>query len=134
MTSGELLTKGLVLEETVSKNSDPGPYLRESSNWGKYGLTEAFLYWSHALVGSSSALYPVIALGAHLAEIGAVTEEDFNVNFIRDWNRILEAGAKAARKSRNQASIERNDIKKLCLITRFSTRSVSSRAEAWTEM
>lgn len=132
MTSREVLQKGLVLDDIIPRRPDAAPYLRETKEREADSvLNQAFLYGSHALDGSSRAIYAVIAPAAKLVFIVAVTQADFNVNVKRAWKRLLDERATSAENPEYHATPGVSEREKLPLDTSFSTKSVSTRADAW---
>lgn len=136
MTSKSLLRNGLLLDDIVGKGPEKAPYLTNSvgRNSGSV-VNQAFLYGSHALDGSSRALYAIVAPAAKLVHVVAVTPGgNLNVNVKRLWKRVLEERTSSMTDPPDEEGQPRNHNLVLPSDTVFTTNGVTSRGEAWADI
>ena len=137
MNSMDLLRKGLTLNDIVSKGPDTAPYLKDSlKEDAKTVLNQAFVYGSHALDGSSRALYAVIAPAAKLVHVVAVRPSaNFSVNLKRIWKRVSEEKRDQSSDGNDHPAPDKDTMQSMlpsdCT---FTTRGVRTRKEAWSEI
>ncbi|CDF35655.1 unnamed protein product [Chondrus crispus] len=137
MQSKDLLRKGLTLNDIVSKGPDTAPYLKDSlKEDAKTVLNQAFVYGSHALDGSSRALYAVIAPAAKLVHVVAVRPSaNFSVNLKRIWKRVSEEKRDQSSDGNDHPTPDKDAIQStLPSDCTFTTRGVRTRKEAWSEI
>lgn len=142
MNSKTLLRNGVCLDDLVPKGSESSPYLQKSFDDDNDPLIhQAFLYGSHALDGSTRAIYALVAPIANLVHVVAVTPGgNFSYNLKRAWKRVLEDRRSNAAsvsdvpltEGTDEARISENAI--LPAECEFTTSGVRTREEAWREL
>lgn len=143
-TSKKLLRRGLCLDDIVPKSSEAVPYLQESQNQSTNKvLHQAFIYGSHALDGSSRALYALVAPDAKLAHVVVVTPaEAVGINLKRLWKNIVQT-RRNANNATGDSTLDQDNPEEasgelrppiLSMDSSFSTTVVKTRQEAWGEL
>lgn len=136
MSQVDLLREGMHIDDVVAKSPDTVPYLQESLKENTNTvLNQAFLYGSHAIDGSSRALYVVVAPAAKLVHAIIVTlGKDLNINVKRTWKRVSEERKKVIEASALTGGENRCEEPRLPPDTVFTSSAVVTRSEAWSEI
>eukprot|EP00737_Agarophyton_chilense_P000701 gb/GEZJ01000776.1/.p1 GENE.gb/GEZJ01000776.1/~~gb/GEZJ01000776.1/.p1 ORF type:complete len:1790 (-),score=227.93 gb/GEZJ01000776.1/:5472-10268(-) len=131
MGTKKLLRKGLNLEDIIPKTPESLPYLQDKgSQSSETALHQAFLYGSHAVDGSSRAIYALVAPDAKIVHVVVVTPAaSVSINVKRIWKNIINA-----RKVQEDERSEGRDWKKASMLpldSSFTATAVPTRKEAW---
>lgn len=148
LTTKKLLGNGLSLDEIVPKGSDSAPYLQQTdADQGDSTLHQAFLYGSHAIDGSTRAVYAIVAPVAKLVHVVTVTPTGtLSLNLKRVWKRTLEE-RKSTKPEGNNLPVAAEDghdedqsddpmtgLYTLLSDCEFTASGATSREEAWSEL
>ena len=139
LSTRQILSHGLRLQDIAPKDPKSVPYLRESlEDDSQSTVHQAFLYGSHATDGSTRATYLLVAPAAKLFIAFVVTPSgSTSVNLKRVWERLVtESGAQdedsdgEVREAENQSPIQ--DL--LPEGMEFIVRAFATREEAYEDL
>lgn len=140
-TTRDVVGRGVTLDELIPKPHDSVPYLKTGGGESSEPtINQAFLYGSHAVDGTSRAMYILVAPQAKIVHVIAVTPSgSLNVNVKRLYKSLQDRRTQATEgRSDDDVSAfggftnhERQTLPSDC---QFYTSASTSRDGAWSEL
>lgn len=139
-TTRDVTRRGVTLDELIPKPHNSIPYLKSNGENSEPSINQAFLYGSHALDGTSRAMYILIAPQAKIVHVIAVTPSgSLNVNVKRLYKSLQDRRSRDHEGKNNDDGLafgESGEQERLTLPSdcQFYTSASTSRDGAWSEL